>query len=86
MVVCWNQQMIQGFIADSYIDIQTARLMISIVLVMDSEGDPRVDISAIKIYVPAAMHKSLIVQFKFMVGKVCLLIYLYLECIKVQEL
>ena len=25
--------------------------------VMDSEGDPRVDISAIKIYVPAAMHR-----------------------------
>jgi acyl-CoA dehydrogenase len=24
---------------------------------MDSDGDPRVDISAIKIYVPAAMHR-----------------------------
>ena len=56
-----SKQMIQGFIADSYIDIQTARLMtIHCAEVMDSEGDPRVDISAIKIYVPAAMHLSLI--------------------------
>ena len=53
-----SKQMIQGFIADSYIDIQTARLMtIHCAEVMDSEGDPRVDISAIKIYVPAAMHR-----------------------------
>ena len=53
-----SKQLIQGFIADSYIDIQTARLMtIHCAEVMDSEGDPRVDISAIKIYVPAAMHR-----------------------------
>ena len=53
-----TKQLIQGFIADSYIDIQTARLMtIHCAEVMDSENDPRVDISAIKIYVPEAMHR-----------------------------
>ena len=46
---------IQGFIADSYIDIQAARLMtIHCAEVMDKEGDARVDISAIKVFVPEA--------------------------------
>lgn len=50
-----SKQFIQGFIADSYIDIQAARLMtIHCAEVMDKEGDPRVDISAIKVFVPAA--------------------------------
>ena len=52
-----TKQLIQGFNADSYIDIQTARLMtIHCAEVMDSEND-QVDISAIKIYVPDAMHE-----------------------------
>jgi len=50
-----SKQFVQGFIADSYIDIQAARLMtIHCAEVMDKEGDPRVDISAIKVFVPAA--------------------------------
>ena len=50
-----TKQFVQGFIADSYIDIQAARLMtIHCAEVMDKEGDPRVDISAIKVFVPAA--------------------------------
>ncbi len=53
-----TKQLIQGFIADSYIDIQTARLMtIHCAEVMEAEGNPRVDISALKVYVPNAMHK-----------------------------
>ena len=41
MVVCLNQNnLFKGFIADSYIDIQTARLMtIHCAEVMDSEGE-----------------------------------------------
>ncbi|GIS33044.1 MAG: hypothetical protein Ct9H90mP4_09580 [Gammaproteobacteria bacterium] len=50
-----TKQFIQGFIADSYIDIQAARLMtIHCAEVMDKEGDARVDISAIKVFVPEA--------------------------------
>ena len=50
-----TKQFIQGFIADSYIDIQAARLMtIHCAERMDSNNDPRTDISAIKIFVPAA--------------------------------
>ncbi|MDG2061415.1 MAG: acyl-CoA dehydrogenase family protein [SAR86 cluster bacterium] len=50
-----TKQFVQGFIADSYIDIQAARLMtIHCAEVMDKDGDPRVDISAIKVFVPAA--------------------------------
>src|SRR6202040_1313071 len=50
-----TKQFIQGFIADSYIDIQAARLMpIHCAERMDSGGDSRTDISAIKIFVPAA--------------------------------
>jgi acyl-CoA dehydrogenase len=50
-----TKQFMQGFIADSYIDIQAARLMtIHCAEQMESGGDPRTDISAIKIFVPAA--------------------------------
>jgi len=50
-----TKQFIQGFIADSYIDIQASRLMtIHTAEKMESLVDPRTDISAIKIFVPAA--------------------------------
>ena len=53
-----TKQFIQGFIADSYIDIMAARLMtIHTANVIDSGGDSRTDISAIKIFVPAAMER-----------------------------
>ncbi len=53
-----TKQFIQGFIADSYIDIQAARLMtIHCAEKMDSGGDARTDISALKIFVPAAYHR-----------------------------
>lgn len=53
-----DKQFIQGFIAESYIDIQSARLMtIHAAERIDAGGDPRTDISAIKVYVPAAYHR-----------------------------
>jgi acyl-CoA dehydrogenase len=53
-----TKQFIQGFIADSYIDIQAARLMtIHCAEKMDSGADARADISAIKIFVPEAYHR-----------------------------
>ncbi len=53
-----TKQFVQGFIADSYIDIQAARLMtIHCAEQMDKGTDPRTDISAIKIFVPAAYHR-----------------------------
>jgi acyl-CoA dehydrogenase len=53
-----DKQFIQGFIADSYIDIQAARLMtIHTAEKMEARVDPRTDISAIKIFVPAAYHR-----------------------------
>jgi acyl-CoA dehydrogenase len=53
-----SKQFIQGFIADSYIDIQAARLMtIRCAEMMEGGGDPRTDISAIKIFVPSAYHR-----------------------------
>jgi acyl-CoA dehydrogenase len=53
-----SKQFIQGFIAESYIDIQAARLMtIDCAEKMDSGGDARTDISAIKIFVPEAYHR-----------------------------
>ncbi|MEE8476359.1 MAG: acyl-CoA dehydrogenase family protein [Myxococcota bacterium] len=53
-----TMQFIQGFIADSYIDIQAARLMtIHCAEVMDAGGDARTEISAVKVFVPAAMHR-----------------------------
>ncbi len=53
-----TKQFIQGFIADSYIDVQAARLMtLHCAQKMESGSDPRTDISAIKIFVPAAYHR-----------------------------
>jgi acyl-CoA dehydrogenase len=53
-----SKQFMQGFIADSYIDIQAARLMtIHCAEKMEGGGDPRTDISAIKIFVPAAYER-----------------------------
>ena len=53
-----SKQFVQGFIADSYIDIQAARLMtIRCAEQMEGGGDPRTDISAIKIFVPAAYER-----------------------------
>src|SRR5256885_819130 len=51
-----EKQFIQGFIADSYIDIQTARLFTIHAAEKTDRNDrgARTDISAIKIYVPAA--------------------------------
>jgi acyl-CoA dehydrogenase len=53
-----DKQFMQGFIADSYIDIQTARLM-TIHCAEQREGgaDARTEISALKIYVPAAYER-----------------------------
>ena len=53
-----TKQFIQGFIADSYIDIQAARLMtIHCAEKMANDMDPRTDISAIKVFVPAAYER-----------------------------
>jgi len=53
-----DKQFIQGFIADSYIDIQAARLMtIHAAERIDADGDARTEISAIKIFVPGAYHR-----------------------------
>jgi acyl-CoA dehydrogenase len=53
-----EKQFMHGFIADSYIDIQAARLMtIHASEKIDSGLDPRTEISAIKIFVPAAYHR-----------------------------
>ncbi|MCP5179256.1 MAG: acyl-CoA dehydrogenase family protein [Pseudomonadales bacterium] len=53
-----DKQFMQGFVAESYMDIQSARLMtIHCAEKMEAGADPRVDISAIKIYVPAAYHR-----------------------------
>ena len=53
-----TKQFIQGFIADSYMDIQAARLMtIHTAEVIDSGRDARTDISAIKVFVPAALER-----------------------------
>jgi acyl-CoA dehydrogenase len=53
-----TKQFVQGFIADSYMDIQASRLMtIHCAERMDSGEDARTDISAIKVFVPAAYHR-----------------------------
>ncbi len=53
-----TKQFIQGFIADSYMDIQSARLMtLHCAEVMESGRDARTEISAIKVFVPAAMTR-----------------------------
>ena len=53
-----TKQFMQGFIADSYIDIQAARLMtINTAEKIESGVDPRTDISAIKVFVPNAYSR-----------------------------
>ena len=53
-----TKQIIQGFIADSYMDLQSARLMtIDCAEKMAAGQDARTDISAIKVFVPAAFHR-----------------------------
>jgi acyl-CoA dehydrogenase len=53
-----SKQFIQGFLADSYIDIQAARLMtIHTAQKIDAGVDARTDISAIKIFVPACLER-----------------------------
>jgi acyl-CoA dehydrogenase len=52
------KQFMQGFVADSYMDIQSARLMtIHCAEKMETGADPRTDISSIKVFVPAAFHR-----------------------------
>ncbi|MBQ76135.1 MAG: acyl-CoA dehydrogenase [Gammaproteobacteria bacterium] len=53
-----DKQFTQAAIADSYIDIQASRLMtLHCAEVIESGADPRTEISAIKIFVPNAMHR-----------------------------
>jgi acyl-CoA dehydrogenase len=53
-----DKQFTQGAIADSYMDIQASRLMtIHCAEVIDSGVDARTEISAIKIFVPNALHR-----------------------------
>ncbi|HXA32552.1 MAG TPA: acyl-CoA dehydrogenase family protein, partial [Acidimicrobiales bacterium] len=54
-----DKQFIQGFIADSYIDLQAARLMTIHAAEKVDTGDPqaRTEISAIKVFVPAAYSR-----------------------------
>ena len=54
-----DKQFIQGFIADSYIDLQTSRMMTISAAEKVDRGDPdaRTDISALKVYVPAAYSR-----------------------------
>jgi acyl-CoA dehydrogenase len=54
-----DKQFIQGFIADSYIDVTTARLMTIHCAEKVDRQDPelRTDISALKVYVPAAYER-----------------------------
>ena len=53
-----TKQFIQGFIADSYMDIQAARLMtIHCAQKMADDMDARTDISSIKVFVPAAYQR-----------------------------
>jgi acyl-CoA dehydrogenase len=54
-----DKQFVQGFVADSYIDVQAARLMTIDAAEKIDRGDPnaRTDISAIKVFVPAAFQR-----------------------------
>ena len=54
-----DKQFVQGFIADSYMDIQAARLMTidAARKVADEDPQARTSISAIKVFVPAAFHR-----------------------------
>ncbi len=54
-----DKQFIQGFIAESYLDVQSARLMTinAAEKVAADDPDVRTAISAIKVFVPAAYHR-----------------------------
>ena len=54
-----DKQFIQGFIAESYMDVQSARLMTinAAEKVANNDPDARTAISAIKVFVPAAFHR-----------------------------
>ncbi len=54
-----DKEFIQGFIADSYMDIQSARLLTIHAAEKVAQGDPgaRTAISSIKVFVPAAFHR-----------------------------
>ena len=54
-----DKQFVQGFIAESYMDLQSARLMTINAAEKVANGDPdaRTAISAIKVFVPAAFHR-----------------------------
>ena len=54
-----DKQFMQGFIADSYLDLQSARLMTIHAAEKVENGDPqaRTEISAIKVFVPAAYSR-----------------------------
>ena len=54
-----DKQFIQGFIADSYIDLQTSRLLTIKAAELIDNGDPeaRTAIGAAKVYVPSAFHR-----------------------------
>ena len=53
-----DKQFMQGFVADSYIDIQAARLMtLNAAESIDAGINSRTDISAIKVFVPQAFHR-----------------------------
>jgi acyl-CoA dehydrogenase len=54
-----DKQFVQGFIAESYMDLQSARLMTINAAEKVAHGDPdvRTAISAIKVFVPAAYHR-----------------------------
>ncbi len=54
-----DKQFIQGFIAESFMDVQSARLMTIDAAQKVAHGDPgvRTAISAIKVFVPAAYHR-----------------------------
>jgi acyl-CoA dehydrogenase len=55
----WVKQFMQGFIADSYMDLQAARLMTIHAAEKVDRGDPqaRTEISSIKVFVPAAYSR-----------------------------
>jgi acyl-CoA dehydrogenase len=54
-----DKEFVQGFIADSYMDIQSSRLMTISAAEKVANNDPqaRTAISAIKVFVPAAFHR-----------------------------
>jgi len=53
-----TKQMIQAFVADSYMDVQSSRMMTLHCAEKIDSGEPaRTEISAIKVFVPAAYHR-----------------------------